>query len=1077
MKNDLKIFIISDEIPDNHPEFKNQKWICDILKQEFEIYFHDNISEAENADIIWYLAPWNHRFVPKGFTTKEWTEFLKSKYVIATIHHIDKKKYSAGEHKPIMNFTKTYVDLYHSICNLTTQTLKELNHGIKIIQVPLWINENVFFNLENNNFREKYGFSKNAFLVGSFQKDTEGKKYWKCPHCFKCNRDKLKNTICNYCRKDAPQWTNKPNKLDKFEFYPKLSKGPDIFFKIINDMKKHNDNIEVVLSGLRRDYLITKLKKANIKYHYFEMIDLSELNEIYNCLDLYLISARCEGGPRAVFEAGLTKTPIISTDVGVAKQLLNEESIFDVDKWETYKTAKPDVNKVYENVSKLTIHNYLDTFFDKLVDDYESIKFKTYKLGLVGNLNIVLSCNTDTEIIIKDCKIMLYKGNNVIMYNNNDGDNIEFSERKHIDNISIDTLGQNRLNNRKFNILLCSDKDYFVGLFACLNSVIVNSRKDVSKIHFNFMVPLEDSTHFYSTFNQFITLKNIQLSYTVILIDINVLPHDIVNSKCYKGGNHLLNLGNFSRLLIGEIYSCKKLIYLDSDSIVQYNIYQKLKRFKLTLPLYSLLMNKDKLTLKMKSLVNQSGKWKKLIGQEIDIEKYAFMGAPFMTDCGMWDNVFKKVSAIIREHNSTENGLYKLFTMSLQNIIFYDKIGDISQVLKCLPDCGSKRKNWSNDTLKKHDVLDWSGCLKPWFNNGLYKQYWDKYDILNLSSNFGNAENNKITIENFKKNQKNIKKTYIPPIISTKKIEKPSIRNLIVCTTATNRPDLHSTNIQDWALFIGTMRTQFNILWILNVDEIELLKFSYKETVSNFKNLLPPNIELLILKKKEPGFLKTCQRMVKKIKAVIKDRQYIEDDTYIFWLEDDWKLNKACTCNIDLVKLANILTDKAYMNFSFIRNNYFWALAPSLMKYSYFKNIHSSGWLQIEKSNIVGDPEHLLGRFFIKNIARKPEKLKSINIINNQWKKIKSGYLNSDFFQKDNKRVIIYEKQFMPTFPFENNIEIEEIPNFVNNDYVFIRITPGWCDGGVEFGRKYMRSKNIKKWSKGDVGCKYNNKK
>ena len=51
-------FIISDEIQPNHPEFKNEKWICDIIKQEFHekypLVATNNINEA---DIIWYLAP------------------------------------------------------------------------------------------------------------------------------------------------------------------------------------------------------------------------------------------------------------------------------------------------------------------------------------------------------------------------------------------------------------------------------------------------------------------------------------------------------------------------------------------------------------------------------------------------------------------------------------------------------------------------------------------------------------------------------------------------------------------------------------------------------------------------------------------------------------------------------------------------------------------------------------------------------------------------------------------------------------------------------------------------------------
>ena len=56
-------------------------------------------------------------------------------------------------------------------------------------------------------------------------------------------------------------------------------------------------------------------------YSYFEMADFFELNELYNCLDLYIVASRVEGGPQSILEATLTKTPIISTDVGLAKEI------------------------------------------------------------------------------------------------------------------------------------------------------------------------------------------------------------------------------------------------------------------------------------------------------------------------------------------------------------------------------------------------------------------------------------------------------------------------------------------------------------------------------------------------------------------------------------------------------------------------------------------------------------------------------------------------------------------------------------------------------------------------------------
>lgn len=322
-----KIFIISDEIRENHPEFKNQKWICDILKQEFiDTFSFDTTSNASEAKIIWYLAPWNYRFIPNGFKANEWFEFLKTKKVIFTQHHIDEEKLKLGQLDKQFEFMKTYGTKFHGICELTRKDMLKYFDNKLISSKKLWINNKNFYNIPNKDgLRKKYNFSPNAYLVGSFQKDTEGK-------------------------------TN----------LPKLSKGPDIFVNIVKDIYLTKPNVEVILTGLRREYIITELEKAGIKYHYFNMATIEELNEFYNCLDLYIISSRCEGGPRAVFEAGITRTPIISTRVGIAPELMGRSSLFDSEKWIGYKKAKSNVELLYNNVYKLTTQDYMEQFLDYL---------------------------------------------------------------------------------------------------------------------------------------------------------------------------------------------------------------------------------------------------------------------------------------------------------------------------------------------------------------------------------------------------------------------------------------------------------------------------------------------------------------------------------------------------------------------------------------------------------------------------------------------------------------------------------------------------------------------------------------
>ena len=98
--------------------------------------------------------------------------------------------------------------------------------------------------------RNRYKFDEKDFLVGSFQRDTEG-------------HDLMS---------------------------PKLIKGPDIFIKIVSNLYKSNKNLKIVLAGKRRQYVISELENQNIPYKYFEMTDFDMLNELYNILDLYLVT-------------------------------------------------------------------------------------------------------------------------------------------------------------------------------------------------------------------------------------------------------------------------------------------------------------------------------------------------------------------------------------------------------------------------------------------------------------------------------------------------------------------------------------------------------------------------------------------------------------------------------------------------------------------------------------------------------------------------------------------------------------------------------------------------------------------
>ena len=90
------------------------------------------------------------------------------------------------------------------------------------------------------------------------------------------------------------------------------------------------------------------------------MTDFTTLNELYNCLDLYIVTSRIEFIFFRLYRiCGITKTPIISTNVGVAPEILPAKSIFDMT---SYQNAEPDTEYVYLKSKKFIAKNGQEMF-------------------------------------------------------------------------------------------------------------------------------------------------------------------------------------------------------------------------------------------------------------------------------------------------------------------------------------------------------------------------------------------------------------------------------------------------------------------------------------------------------------------------------------------------------------------------------------------------------------------------------------------------------------------------------------------------------------------------------------------
>ena len=156
----------------------------------------------------------------------------------------------------------------------------------KIHLIPIGINLAIFpFHTPKTrqSARRRLGIPFNATVVGSFQKDGEG-------------------------------WGE--------GLSPKLIKGPDIFLEVIARIKEHIPDLFILLSGPARGYVIHGLESMGVPYRYCFVHQYNQMASLYHALDLYLITSRQEGGPKALLECMASGVPLVSTRVGQAMDMV-----------------------------------------------------------------------------------------------------------------------------------------------------------------------------------------------------------------------------------------------------------------------------------------------------------------------------------------------------------------------------------------------------------------------------------------------------------------------------------------------------------------------------------------------------------------------------------------------------------------------------------------------------------------------------------------------------------------------------------------------------------------------------------
>jgi glycosyltransferase involved in cell wall biosynthesis len=134
--------------------------------------------------------------------------------------------------------------------------------------------------------REVFDLPMSAFVVGSFQKDGVG-------------------------------WGE--------GLEPKLVKGPDVLLAALERIRVDVPELHVLLTGPARGYVKRELGRLRIPYRHALARARPGLARAYHALDVYVVSSRQEGGPKAVLESLATGVPLVSTPVGQAPELVEHE--------------------------------------------------------------------------------------------------------------------------------------------------------------------------------------------------------------------------------------------------------------------------------------------------------------------------------------------------------------------------------------------------------------------------------------------------------------------------------------------------------------------------------------------------------------------------------------------------------------------------------------------------------------------------------------------------------------------------------------------------------------------------------
>jgi glycosyltransferase involved in cell wall biosynthesis len=264
-------------------------WALDEDLRQIRIALRERIREtsAGGAQIIHAPFWQNLAMVEPGI--------LRRAFIIA---HADNPPFFYVK-QPEFALGQTWVDLWVARSTEALEQFQQL--GLSAVHIPYTIDARLFFPIgDKKALRREFGIPEEAYVIANFHRDTEGVD--------------LKT--------------------------PKFQKAPEMMVAILKHVRDAGVRFHVLLAGPRRHWIRKELTREQIPFTFVgkggidgddfgkNILSREKLNRLYNAADLHLVPSRWEGGPQSVMEAAACRIKQLSPPIGVARDILEPESLF-----------------------------------------------------------------------------------------------------------------------------------------------------------------------------------------------------------------------------------------------------------------------------------------------------------------------------------------------------------------------------------------------------------------------------------------------------------------------------------------------------------------------------------------------------------------------------------------------------------------------------------------------------------------------------------------------------------------------------------------------------------------------------